>query len=350
MKKAVLFLSLAALVAAVAAPASAQGGAQKFGWHLSAAVMPVPPYGAGDIAGSDSASKLIVNQPDCQDKLNITGVMNGLNPNTEYTVYLSKTYAPYQLANVAGNWTFNFELGGIYPHSVTLNQSGANVTGGGTYPVGGPQQYAWTIDSGQVSGNTFNFTAHYTVGADALSPLTVMNVSGNILSDGSLSGTWNDNYAGGYRTGSFTATGGSAEQQSGGAGWPGFVGSASAFTFTTDSLGAGSWHYNLSPIADFSVWINGVSGTILISDNVALKTDCDVSDGESILEVLKTKAQLLIERGVPGKGILNAPGLQKPFNSQSKAADHAGKKDKGDEGEESSQSFKAKSNNGRGRN
>ncbi len=39
-----------------------------------------------------------------------------------------------------------------------------------------------------------------------------------------------------------------------------------------------------------------------------------------------TKADILKDSGVPGKGLENAPGLQKPFNPNSKAAEHAGKK------------------------
>ena len=42
----------------------------------------------------------------------------------------------------------------------------------------------------------------------------------------------------------------------------------------------------------------------------------------------ETKAGILARRGVPGKGTENAPGLQKPFNPESKAAEHAGKKEK----------------------
>jgi hypothetical protein len=38
----------------------------------------------------------------------------------------------------------------------------------------------------------------------------------------------------------------------------------------------------------------------------------------------KTKAEILKERGVPGKGIEQAPGLQKLFNPNSSAAEHAG--------------------------
>jgi uncharacterized repeat protein (TIGR01451 family) len=40
------------------------------------------------------------------------------------------------------------------------------------------------------------------------------------------------------------------------------------------------------------------------------------------------KALILWCSGIPGKGIKKAPGLQKPFNPKSQAAEHAGKKDK----------------------
>ncbi len=40
----------------------------------------------------------------------------------------------------------------------------------------------------------------------------------------------------------------------------------------------------------------------------------------------KTKAEILKQNGVPGKGIDKAPGLQKPFNPNSNAAEHARKK------------------------
>jgi len=38
-----------------------------------------------------------------------------------------------------------------------------------------------------------------------------------------------------------------------------------------------------------------------------------------------TKADILKESGIPGKGLSEAPGLQKPFNPKSKAGEHAGK-------------------------
>lgn len=39
-----------------------------------------------------------------------------------------------------------------------------------------------------------------------------------------------------------------------------------------------------------------------------------------------TKRSILMCSGVPGNGLENAPGLQKPFNEKSQAAEHAGKK------------------------
>lgn len=39
-----------------------------------------------------------------------------------------------------------------------------------------------------------------------------------------------------------------------------------------------------------------------------------------------TKADILKDSGVPGKGLESAPGLQKPFNPNSQAAENAGKK------------------------
>jgi len=45
-----------------------------------------------------------------------------------------------------------------------------------------------------------------------------------------------------------------------------------------------------------------------------------------IIDNVHTKAETLIGSGVPGKGLENAPGLQKPFNPKSQADKHAGKK------------------------
>jgi len=54
-------------------------------------------------------------------------------------------------------------------------------------------------------------------------------------------------------------------------------------------------------------------------------TTCWLFDQEYTLAP-PTKADVLKDSGVPGKGLDKAPGLQKPFNPNSKAGEHAGKK------------------------
>jgi uncharacterized repeat protein (TIGR01451 family) len=62
------------------------------------------------------------------------------------------------------------------------------------------------------------------------------------------------------------------------------------------------------------------SGQPVIASSIAVTVTTD------IVKVLLTKAQILTLSGVPGKGISTAPGLQKPFNPNSQASEHAGKK------------------------
>jgi hypothetical protein len=119
--------------------------------------------------------------------------------------------APLPLWNASGAYVVSFDLGGSHLHDMTLVQDGlGNLTGGGAYPAGGPNVYEWVIDSGTVSGNDINFTAHYTVGADAIAPLTTMVVTGTVAPGGTMSGTWSDNYQGGVRNGTWHTTSGTA--------------------------------------------------------------------------------------------------------------------------------------------
>ena len=53
----------------------------------------------------------------------------------------------------------------------------------------------------------------------------------------------------------------------------------------------------------------------------------EVEVSTNIIKALLTKAEIFKTSGIPGKGIDNAPGLQKPFNLNSQAAENAGKKD-----------------------
>jgi len=262
---------LALLVGPVLAgkPASNLAKAQKVAWNLTADVMPVPPYGGRDIPGSDVASKLIVNQPNGAVEAAITGVMKGLKPNTEYTVYLTNAYVPYEPIgwNVAGSYWVDVEYLGVdYPEPMVLIQSGTSITG---QLLGGPPSPypMFTIVSGTVIGNEVNIYA-------TLGSLTV-HMYGTIAADGSMSGNWHDE-APGTRTGSWDTTSGNAVwTYNGNTGWTGlFSSTVQPFTFTTDEFGSGSWHLNLRN-NDFpslgthtlSVWINGAGATILISDN-----------------------------------------------------------------------------------
>ncbi|HVA96059.1 MAG TPA: hypothetical protein VND99_00225 [Candidatus Acidoferrales bacterium] len=65
---------------------------QDVAWNLSASVMPGPPYGAQDIPGSDTASKLTVKQSNGNSAVKIIGDMNGLTPNTTYYAKTTKSY------------------------------------------------------------------------------------------------------------------------------------------------------------------------------------------------------------------------------------------------------------------
>ncbi len=113
--------------------------------------------------------------------------------------------------NTDGDYVVAFEYEGIdHAHDMTLAQdSNGGLTGDGGSPAGG-NVYTWEIATGTVSGDDINFVAHYTATADAVDPLTVLNVDGTIAADGSMSGTWSDNYQGGARSGTWETTSGTA--------------------------------------------------------------------------------------------------------------------------------------------
>jgi hypothetical protein len=101
-------------------------------------------------------------------------------------------------------------LGNDYTHDMTLMQAAnGTLTGNGGSPVGA-NVYTWVLTSGTVSGNTISFSANYTATPDAVIPQTTMNVVGTIAANGTMSGTWSDNYQGGARSGSWTTTTGTA--------------------------------------------------------------------------------------------------------------------------------------------
>lgn len=247
-------------------PASSAGSVT-VAWNLSADVMPAPPYGSGDIIGSDTNSKIIVNEPNGAIEAGLTGVMKDLNPNTVYTVYLSKPYTAYQPTSVEG--TYKWQVLGTYLHDLVITTQNPDGTfvGTGGYPSGSSPytsagQTPETI-TGQVVGNTITFTTTY---AGPYNPGYTVTVTGIIAADGSMSGTspWE-----------WHTTEGAATLASGSKGWPGlFTSTIQPFTFTTDEFGSGSWHINMRDDNFFgpgtyslSVWINGGGKTVLVSDN-----------------------------------------------------------------------------------
>ena len=261
-------------------PGGNLAGAVEIPWNLSADVMPVSPYGpygTMDIPGSDSASKLIVNQPNGAVEVTITGAMNGLNPNTTYTVYLSKEYTKYSPINITG--TYEWLVLGTYLHDMIIDTQNPDGTFSGTggYPAG---SFPYTssgqtpeIITGQVMGNQIDITFTTTY-LGPYAPGYTVTVSGIIDSNGEMSGNspWE-----------WHTTVGQVTLASGSTGWPGLFNPTTvpAFTFTTDEFGAGSWHINLRD-SDFppaggtytlSVWINEAGSTMLISDTFQVIVD-----------------------------------------------------------------------------
>jgi hypothetical protein len=111
--------------------------------------------------------------------------------------------------DASGAYVVEFEyLGSDHVHNVTLSQDGdGDLSGSGTSGA-----YAWSITSGEVEGDTIVFHADYTATADAVTPLTTMHATGTIDTDGTMSGTWSDNYQNGARSGTWETTSGAADE------------------------------------------------------------------------------------------------------------------------------------------
>ena len=261
-------------------PTGNLAGADEVLWHLSADVMPVPPYGSCDILGSASASKLIVNQPNGSVEVAVTGVMNGLDPNTDYTVYLSKSYEPYVLGwNVVGTWVLRLHFGAsIYDHDVVIEvQSDGTFEGTGGWPASDDPPY----------NNPYNETVYGTI--DIMTGVIEFHsdyensyfydATGTIASDGTMSGNWTGS---GQPTYTWESISGQATNNHTGDTWSqGSFKGQQWFQFTTDANGSGSWHVNLKD-SDFdnmaetytlSVWINKSGASILVSDHFAVVVD-----------------------------------------------------------------------------
>ncbi len=193
--------------------------------------------------------------------------MGGLTPNSNYTVFVSKSYAPYHQVgwNVAGITQVHLDYLGIdYPHGTNFIQSGNTITGGLTHP-----DYPKIITNGTISGNTISIEAAY-IGYTGSVILT-----GTIAPDGTISGTWVDTWEGRNINGTFTMSG-AVPVYTGDTTWPGLLSdSLQPFNFVTDELGKAIWTTQITsaittlPVT-FSVWINSSGGTMLISNNASL--------------------------------------------------------------------------------
>ncbi len=118
------------------------------------------------------------------------------------------------LWNATGNYVIAMNyLGTDYLHDMSLTHNISNdvnsLAGNGGSPAGA-NVYTWQITSGSVTDNSIEFDANYTATADAVNPQTVLHVEGTIAEDGTISGTWSDNYQAGERQGTFATVSGAA--------------------------------------------------------------------------------------------------------------------------------------------
>lgn len=265
---------------------SKENGAVKYEFFLSGDVMPVPPYGGSDVEGSDERSKLIVNQPNGMNIANVTGVMKGLLPDTEYTVYFSNGYMPYMVSevwNVVGDYVLHLDYNGtIYSHEISItSQEDGVLTGTGGYPDTGPPYSHEEEITGTLDGNTITLHSLYTTTNAGY----VYDVTITIAPDGTMTGTWEADEDGVTDRPLTIAPLALEYITEGSMGWPGLLSEdyLPPFTFTTDEEGHASWHVNIpceavnceDGIEEFSVWINGAAGTVLISETVVLECDCE---------------------------------------------------------------------------
>ena len=252
-------------------PTGNTAGAEEVPWNLSGAVMPVPPWGLSDIPGSNTASKLIVNQPNGNVEVAVTGVMKGLNPNTVYTVFPSKAWSTSDKWNIVGDWSLRFMYGGAYDHDMTVTFQNMHT---GVFSGTGHNSHTWDIlGTSEVVGDNIYLDIKYQGSTYEVYAVGTINVAGSIVD-----GTWNSNVG---QSGTWSSYAGMATiLHDVGNGYPGLLPGQQTFTFLTDEDGAGSWHFNLKnddfPVSgtyDLSVWINKPGATILISDNFQVEVE-----------------------------------------------------------------------------
>lgn len=172
--------------------------------------------------------------------------------------------------NTTGNYVLNMEyLGSYHPHDMTLVQNNMGMlSGNGGSPSVAPV-YTWALTSGSVVGSTIDFVANYTATADAVTPQTVLTVSGVIALDGTMSGTWTDNYQGGTRAGTWATTTGAATVISLNAEDFGVVSYDTGTTGILKGYTAGFGLANATLAGATAVTVQLVAGTTVLQTNTA---------------------------------------------------------------------------------
>lgn len=251
-------------------------GAIDVPWNLSGDVMPLP-WGLQDITGSDTSSKLVVNQPNGNSvEIAVTGIMNGLSPNTLYQVFTSNPWSNCDKWNVVGNdWELTFMYSGnSYNHHMNVTEQ--NMYTG--YFVGdgfsNTDTNVWTIlNTSRVVGDEIYLDLVYTSNTSYK-----VYAKANIADGKIVGGTWTSSS---NQTGTWYSTAGTAETEEVGCGYPGLFWNQEIFTFVTDENGHASWHFNLTDedfprtgeTFEMSIWVNKPGATILISDNFSVEVE-----------------------------------------------------------------------------
>jgi hypothetical protein len=109
--------------------------------------------------------------------------------------------------NLTGKYVIKHEWQNVfYPHDCELT---GNNSGKGGHPAGGPYDFTWHIAGSvpPVPGQDFHWVIVYDTGAVG----TTMHMVGTVQPDGTLKGTWWDDYQGQRRDGSWSTTSGKAK-------------------------------------------------------------------------------------------------------------------------------------------
>jgi hypothetical protein len=177
--------------------------------------------------------------------------------------------------DATGSYVINMEyLGTQYPHDMTLTQDGSGgLTGNGGSPVGA-NTYTWVITSGSVSANVIDFMANYTATPDAVTPQTVLHVTGTIANDGTINGTWSDNYQGGSRSGAISTVSGSANALG---------------TLAAEDFGVVNYDTGLGILKGYTAGFGVASTTLAGATSVVVK----LYSGNSESDLLQTNTAIL---------------------------------------------------------